>query len=732
MKNFLAGTAAAAAALAFATGAMATTVGPPYIEAHTAPIITAPAPGAAECQTAIAKNSQKYIKSLTKIRTKCLAASVEDGAINACPNADDDEKAQKAAIKASEKIAEACATSTGLGNSYSGASGANIASCTLGQNHATTEIYIAETNGENAGPSAVDCQVSIDKAAGKLLANLVKNSDKCIEDHLKAGDSTDLGTKCVGSSTTLVITRPTDEKTDGQFNKNILKAWDSIVSTCETLSADEISGLFGCPGATTFDNLHECVEATAINALHEVVNQQYSETGEIITGTIQAAVTAASSGDKLLVPGGVNYAEGVVIPGGTCSVSLGSCPGDKKCSAVSQHPGTACAEDEDCYGTCDVASDNPGADCTVNADCPNGACQVGTCVDSCTGGGGDVCQSPADNVSIVGCGAATDDRPRVIPPAVAPPNRGFLAAGVDGLHFEGLEVTGWANDGIFVSGANGVSFRDIYGDGDNLSTANVDAVSTYAIFPVQSTNVVVEGSEVVNVRDAGIYVGQSQGVIMRHNLVHDCVSGMELENSKDGIVYGNVTHDNTGGLLVFKLPGPEHQVSGGHNVFDNLIYENNVRNFAIPGTTVSAVPTGTGMMVISEDDSVFANNYVTLNDSYGILIIDQVTINALAGNQFDPPSYDQDTSNLQFLNNLTPGGANKKNGSHPWGNCAGGADDGDVCDTDSECDTNTCTDTPFSGNWTYAISTGANGTCWDPYPTAPASVLGPPDFPVCP
>src|SRR6185369_12808624 len=203
----------------------------------------------------------------------------------------------------------------------------------------------------------------------------------------------------------------------------------------------------------------------------------------------------------LLVPGGVNYAEGVVIPGGTCSVSLGSCPGDKKCSAVSQHPGTACAEDEDCYGTCDVASDNPGADCTVNADCPNGACQVGTCVDSCTGGGGDVCQSPADNVSIVG----------------------FRAAGVDGLHFEGLEVTGWANDGIFVSGANGVSSRDIYGDGDNLSTANVDAVSTYAIFPVQSTNVVVEGSEVVNVRDAGIYVGQSQGVIMRHNLVHDCV-----------------------------------------------------------------------------------------------------------------------------------------------------------------------------------------------------------------
>src|SRR3954468_11781881 len=116
MKNFLAGTAAAAATLAFVTGAFA--VGPPYTEVHPAPTINAPAPGAADCQAAIAKNSQKYLKSVLKTRSKCLYTSVAHSDIAACPNDETEAKIQKNAVKASDAIAEACGTSTGLANTY--------------------------------------------------------------------------------------------------------------------------------------------------------------------------------------------------------------------------------------------------------------------------------------------------------------------------------------------------------------------------------------------------------------------------------------------------------------------------------------------------------------------------------------------------------------------------------------------------------------------------------------
>jgi len=733
MKKLIAGTALSAASLAFATGAFA--IGPPYLQVIAPPDVLATQVD--PCQTAVGKNTQKYVKSLTKIRSKCLADSAGEFAFDACPNADDNSKAQNAGVKAVEKIADECVSTTGLATTYNGATASNVANCTLGQVHAAVELYLGETNGIPGSPNARDCQVSIDKASQKLLPALIKASNKCIETYLKIVPApAGIGAKCAGSMNLSNIVQPTDVPTNDSFNKSIVKAWDTIGKECTGLDLSEYKSLYGCPGATSLDDLEQCVEATAIAALLEIVDNEYGEDGTLVTpGTnaIQTAVNNGDPGEKFLIGSGT-YAEGIVLPQGVCSISAVPCGGNKICSSVSKHPGDPCTADSDCYGTCSAGSPDPGATCTVNGDCSPGTCQVGSCVDACTGGGGDTCISEADNMQFVGCGAATNQRPVIRPPASSPPNQGIQASGIDGLTFQGLEVHGWATDGIHVSGADGVTFSDILGNGEDLSTSNddADAKSTYAIFPVKSSNVLVQTSEVTHVKDAGIYVGQSHDIIMRHNYVHDCVSGMELENSMDGTVYGNVTTGNTGGLLVFKLPDPEHQVSGDHFVFENLSYSNNVANFCYEDTTVCAVPRGTGLMVISDNDSVYYNNYVARNDSYGILVLDQNAINALAGDIFDPTSYYQDSTNLQFLDNVTPSPVANKNGGNADMTCQGGADAHEACTSNNQCDNQICAAT-FPGNWVWAITTDPAGTCWSPEPTPVASaVLGNDSFPACP
>jgi parallel beta-helix repeat protein len=721
MKRTIVGAATIAATFAFATGAFAV-VGPPYCEDQATPSITAPDEGASKCQKSIVKNTQKYVKSVLKVRGKCL--SQQD--YTACPNAEDDTKVQEAANKAVASIAKACESTTGLGTSYDGASGTNAGSCTLSQNHGTTEIYLAETHGNGTNPTPVvvnadddreDCQAALNKSAQKFLPSILKPIDKCIAAQIKAGNVGALGATCVGSIAGGAYVPPTDADTVAAINKAATKATAGLDKGCTGLTAAQISTLFSCPLATTEADLDACVLCSGYNAMLEIVGSQYSETGTIVSpaaGAIQAAVDAGSPGDKFLIASG-DYEEGVTLPAGACSVSLGACPANNVCSSVSTHPGDACTTNADCNGTCDVASTNAGDECTVDGDCDGGACQVGSCEDACPGIGDD-CVSNADGMQFVGCGAASDNRPVIKPPAVMPPTRGFLSVGVDNLHFQALSLVGWENDGVFVSGADGASFRDIFGDGEDLSTPAEDSVSVYAVFPVKSSNVLVEGCEVVSVRDAGIYVGQSDGVVMRHNEVYNNVSGMELENSLNGIMYGNTTYNNTGGILVFKLDGPEHQQGGFHYVFDNTSYDNDGPNFAIPGSTVSAVPRGTGMMVISDDDSVYENNVVEYNDSYGFLILDQVAVNALVDpDPFSPPSYDQSSQNLTFINNRLLNenlGGDRANGLNPGPEIL------------------------FGGNWTWAISTTAQGTCWN---TAPATVrshvdlgAGETNFPLCP
>lgn len=255
-----------------------------------------------------------------------------------------------------------------------------------------------------------------------------------------------------------------------------------------------------------------------------------------------------------------------------------------------------------------------------------------------------------DGIQLVGCGAATNDRPVIVPPATDPQPDGIRSSGVDALLFQSLEVFGWENNGIFVQGADGVTFRDVIGDGNDESI--------YAIYPVESSDVLVEGCVARRIADAGIYVGQDVRPIVRFNTAEDNVAGIEIENSELGQVYGNYAANNTGGLLVFKLPGPPLQISRDHEVFDNVLVNNNTPNFGNPNAAVGVIPDGTGILVLSNDTTLFRHNIIQGNGTFGVALIDQAIVNALSPGTFDPPSPEQSSSGNTFSANLVTGNGN--------------------------------------------------------------------------
>jgi parallel beta-helix repeat protein len=130
----------------------------------------------------------------------------------------------------------------------------------------------------------------------------------------------------------------------------------------------------------------------------------------------------------------------------------------------------------------------------------------------------------------------------------------------------------------------------------------------YGVYPVSSTDVLVDDCTVKGASDAGIYVGQSKNIIVRNSRAYGNVAGIEIENSFNADVYSNLSVHNTGGILIFDLPNLPQQ--GGHaiRVFSNRVEKNDTPNFAAPGATVSQVPVGTGIMVMANRNvHVFAN-----------------------------------------------------------------------------------------------------------------------------
>ncbi len=141
----------------------------------------------------------------------------------------------------------------------------------------------------------------------------------------------------------------------------------------------------------------------------------------------------------------------------------------------------------------------------------------------------------------------------------------------------------------------------------------------YGIYPVQVKNLLMEESVAIGASDAGLYIGQSQNVVIRNNRAEHNVAGIEIENTFDADVYGNVATNNTGGILVFNMPNLK-QPGARTRVYNNEIYKNNTRNFGLEGTAVASIPAGSGVVVNSNDNVEIFDNNIRDNKTANVIV----------------------------------------------------------------------------------------------------------------
>ena len=183
---------------------------------------------------------------------------------------------------------------------------------------------------------------------------------------------------------------------------------------------------------------------------------------------------------------------------------------------------------------------------------------------------------------------------------------GISVQEVPGFTIEDLHVRDTKGDAIKVTGGKGVTFRRVKVE---FTAADAPTRGAYGIYPVQCDDVLIEECIAIGASDAGIYVGQSRTILVRKSTARGNVAGIEIENCYNADVTENTATENTGGILVFDLPGLPQL--GGHDVrvYKNQIIDNNTANFAPKGNIVGSVPAGTGILVMANKNvEVFDND----------------------------------------------------------------------------------------------------------------------------
>ena len=188
----------------------------------------------------------------------------------------------------------------------------------------------------------------------------------------------------------------------------------------------------------------------------------------------------------------------------------------------------------------------------------------------------------------------------------------------DRVTLKDFAVTDAKGDAIKVIGAEGINMI-------NLKTECTGGPKTtngaYGLYPVESTDVLIDGCVAIGASDAGIYVGQSKNIIVRNSVAQYNVAGIEIENSYYADVYDKLASHNTGGILVFDLPDLPQQGGRHVRVFRNKVIDNDTDNFAPEGNIVGEVPRGTGIIIQANSDVEVFDNDISGNGTVNVSIV---------------------------------------------------------------------------------------------------------------
>lgn len=228
-----------------------------------------------------------------------------------------------------------------------------------------------------------------------------------------------------------------------------------------------------------------------------------------------------------------------------------------------------------------------------------------------------------------------------------------------GFTIEDLAIEDPRGDALKVSGADGVTIRRVRVEWTRGPSSENGA---YGLYPVESRNVLIENCVAIGASDAGIYVGQCEHVIVRHNVASQNVAGIEIENTVGADVYENTVKDNTGGMLVFTLPNLPKKEGRLCRVFSNVIESNNRDNFARPGQMVGDIPAGVGLLIIAHDDvEVFKNTFKD-NQTANVSVLSFLS----TGRKLKDVEYDPYCEGIHIHDNVFEGG-----GTNPGGRFGG-------------------------------------------------------------
>ena len=183
---------------------------------------------------------------------------------------------------------------------------------------------------------------------------------------------------------------------------------------------------------------------------------------------------------------------------------------------------------------------------------------------------------------------------------------GLLINAAEHVTIENLAIEDTKGDGLKANGCKDLTIRNVRvewtGGPDEKNGA-------YGVYPVQCERVLIEKSTVIGASDAGIYVGQStQDRRARQPRRVQRRRHRDREHARTPMCIATPPPTTPAASSSSTCRACRSRTGARRACISNHIHDNNTDNFAPKGNIVATVPTGTGFMVLANDEVEFFDN----------------------------------------------------------------------------------------------------------------------------
>jgi hypothetical protein len=188
---------------------------------------------------------------------------------------------------------------------------------------------------------------------------------------------------------------------------------------------------------------------------------------------------------------------------------------------------------------------------------------------------------------------------------------------ITGSRIQGLTVEGFEGNGIKLEFVNHFKI---------LNNQSIDNLEN-GIQPELSANGLVKNNLSYGSNDSALWIEGGTNVRVINNVTHSSVTGLEVTISKNVVIVGNESYNNTIGMGLYHPSGasePALPEMGDLMVLNNYVHDNNRANTA-PGDPngggAASLPPGGGILLNGISENMLVGNTITNNDFFGLAVI---------------------------------------------------------------------------------------------------------------